>query len=111
MLSSDRVGAADLHRLLQESVLAALRGGDRVGVLTFRDSVEVELPLNADLAQAKQRVRNGLAYATFARKPWVLPAVAQAGEYLASTGKPHGRRAILVFSANVGFTLPQLRAT
>jgi VWFA-related protein len=89
-----------------ESALAALREGDRVGVLTFRDTVQMELPLTADLATAKQRVRTGLAYATFARKPWVLSAVARAGEYLTSTGKPHGRRAILVFSANVGFTLP-----
>ncbi|HKE25450.1 MAG TPA: hypothetical protein VKB88_23990 [Bryobacteraceae bacterium] len=89
-----------------ESAVAALREGDRAGILTFRETVQVELPLTGDLRTAKQRVRTGLAYATFAGRPFVLSAVAQTGRYLASTGRPHGRRAILVFSANAGFTLP-----
>src|SRR5579863_4739296 len=104
---SQMMGAKRLElRGAAESAVAALREGDRVGILTFRETVQVELPLTADLRTAKQRVRTGLAYATFAGKPFVLSAVAQTGKYLASTSRPQGRRAILVFSANAGFTLP-----
>ncbi len=89
-----------------ESAMAALRRGDRLGVLTFSETVQLEQPLTNDLGTGKQRVRTDLAYAAFTGKPFVLSSVAQTGKYLASIGKPQGRRAILVFSANAGFTIP-----
>ena len=62
-------------------------------------------PLTADLKEVKRRVRAGLAYAAFAGKPFILPAVAGAARYLAAGPETHGRRAILMFGANAGFAL------
>lgn len=86
-----------------ETAISALRAGDRVSAISFNESVHLELPLTGDLSAMKQRVRFGLAYSAFAGKPFVLPAVVEAANYLASQPAPHGRRAILMFGANAGF--------
>lgn len=88
-----------------EAAIAAMREGDRAGVLSFNDGIQIEAPLTADLKEVKRRVRAGLAYAAFAGKPFVLPAVVGAAKYLASGSETHGRRAILMFGANAGFGL------
>ena len=62
----------------------------------------MELPLTGDIKEVKRRIRPGLAYATFAGKPFVLPAVAEAAKYFAAGPEPHRRRAILMFGANAG---------
>ena len=88
-----------------EAAIAAMREGDRAGVLSFNEGIQIEAPLSADLKEVKRRVRTGLAYAAFAGKPFVLPAVAGAAKYLAAGPETHGRRAILMFGANAGFAL------
>ena len=57
------------------------------------------------MKEVKRRVRTGLAYAAFAGKPFVLPAIAGAAKYLAAGPETHGRRAILMFGANAGSAL------
>lgn len=86
-----------------EVAVAATHEGDRLGVMAFSDGARLELPLSSDLKEVKQRVRSGLAYATFEGKPFVLSAVSNAAKYEGGQGKPHGRRAILMFGANAGF--------
>ncbi len=88
-----------------EAAIAAMREGDRAGVLSFNEGIQIEAPLTADLKEVKRRVRTGLAYAAFTGKPFVLPAVAGAAKYLAAGPETHGRRAILMFGANAGFGL------
>jgi VWFA-related protein len=88
-----------------EAAISAMREGDRVGILSFNEGIQIESPLTGDLKEIKRRVRAGLAYAAFAGKPLVLPAVAGTAKYLASGPEPHGRRAILMFGANAGFGL------
>src|SRR5215469_5645571 len=85
-----------------EAAIAAMREGDRAGVLSFNQGLQIELPLTRDLKEAKRRVRTGLAYAAFAGKPFVLSAVADAAKYMAAENEPHGRRAVLMFGANAG---------
>ena len=86
-----------------ETAISAMQPGDRVGAISFNESVRVEIPLTTDLQVVRQRLRFGLAYAAFAGKPYVLPAVVETTKYLAELPGPHGRRAILTFSANAGF--------
>jgi hypothetical protein len=83
-----RVMAPDLAdlRLASEMTLAGLREGDRVAVLSYKDDLQVEQELTGNLQEMKRKLRFGLAYAIFGRKPWVLPAVAGAAKYL-----PHSR--------------------
>ncbi|MGA7241291.1 MAG: VWA domain-containing protein [Bryobacteraceae bacterium] len=88
-----------------EAAIAAMREGDRVGVLSFNECTQIEAPLTEDLKEVRRHVRTGLAYAAFAGKPFVLPAVAGAAKYLAAGSETHGRRAILMFGANAGFGL------
>jgi len=85
-----------------EAAIAAMREGDRAGVLSFNEGLQIELPLTGDLKEAKRRVRTGLAYAAFAGKPFVLSAVAEAAKYMAMENEPRGRRAVLMFGANAG---------
>lgn len=85
-----------------EAAMAAMRSGDRVGVLSFNEGLRIELPLTGDLKEAKRRVRTGLAYAAFTGKPFVLSAVADVAKYLAIETEPHGRRAVLMFGADAG---------
>jgi hypothetical protein len=85
--------------------IAALRDGDRAGVVSFNEGIQIELALTNDLKETKRRVRAGLAYAAFAGKPFVLPAVAGAAKYLAAGPETHRRRAILMLGANAGFGL------
>jgi hypothetical protein len=85
-----------------EAAMAALRAGDRAGVLSFNEVLQIELPLTPDLNEVKQRVRSGLAYAVFTRKPFILSAVTGAAKYMAIEKEPRGRRAILMFGANAG---------
>ncbi len=89
-----------------EVAMAAAREGDRLGVMEFSDGARLELPLSSDLKEVKRRVRLGLAYATFEGKPFVLSAVSDAAKYEGGQGKPHGRRAILMFGANAVSGLP-----
>jgi hypothetical protein len=56
-----------------ETAISAMRPGDRVGAFSFNEFVRMELPLTADLAAAKQRIRFGLAYAVFAGSPLYCP--------------------------------------
>jgi VWFA-related protein len=86
-----------------ETAISAIQPGDRVGAMSFSESVHAEIPLTADLQAVRQRLRFGLAYAMFAGKPYVLPAVVETAKCLAGLPAPHGRRAILAFSANAGF--------
>jgi VWFA-related protein len=85
-----------------EAAMAAMRDGDRAGVLSFNEGLRIELPLTADLKEVKQRVRTGLGYAAFTGKPFVLSSVAGAAKYMAMENEPHGRRAVLMFGANAG---------
>jgi VWFA-related protein len=85
-----------------EAAMAAMRGGDRAGVLSFNEGLRIELPLTGDLKEVKRRVRNGLGYAAFGGRPFVLSAVADAARYMAVENGPHGRRAILMLGANAG---------
>ncbi len=98
MMASNRIalrGAAEI-------AMSAIREGDHLGALSFNEGVRVELPLTGDLKEAKRRIRLGLAYATFAGKPFVLPAVAEAAKYFSADSDQHRRRAILMFGANAG---------
>jgi VWFA-related protein len=88
-----------------EAAISAMREGDRAGVLSFNEGIQIEAPLTADMKEVKRRVRTGLAYAAFAGKPFVLPAIAGAAKYLAAGPETHGRRAILMFGANAGSAL------
>jgi VWFA-related protein len=92
-------------RAAAEMAMSEVREGDRAGVLSFNDRVAVEMPITGDLKEMKRRVRLGLAYATFAAKPLVLPAVAQAAKLLAEEPASHRRKAILMIGANAGFGL------
>lgn len=85
-----------------EAAMAAMRAGDRAGVLSFNQGLRIELPLTADLKEVKRRVRTGLAYAAFTGKPFVLSAVAGAAKYIAVENEAHGRRAVLMFGADAG---------
>jgi VWFA-related protein len=85
-----------------EAAMAAMRGGDRAGVLSFNEGLRVELPLSGDLKEVKRRVRNGLGYADFGGKPFVLSAVANTAKYMTVENEAHGRRAVLMFGANAG---------
>jgi VWFA-related protein len=88
-----------------EAAMSAMRDGDRAGVLSFNEGIQVEAPLTTDLKDVKRRVRAGLAYASFAGKPFVLPAVAGATKYLAEELGAQRRRGILMLSSNAGFGL------
>ena len=94
-----------------EAAIAALRSGDRAAAASFNESALMEMTLTGDLDAAKRKVRYGLAYATFAGKPFVLPAVVDAADYLArqstqeAVEQPAARRrkAILMLGADAGF--------
>jgi VWFA-related protein len=93
-------------RIAVENALAELREGDRVAVMSFAKTTQLEFPLTGDLKALKPKIRSGLADATFAREPGILaPAVAGA-RYLAQFPEPHGRRVVLMFTGDVavGFT-------
>ncbi len=86
-----------------EASLAAMRPGDRVGAASFNENAWLEVPVTSDLAEVRRRVRLGLAYATFTKKPFVLNAVPDTAKILAALPRPHGRRAVVMFGANAGW--------
>jgi hypothetical protein len=86
-----------------EMAMAEFRDGDRVAVMSFDQGSRVELPLSGDLREVKRRTRIGLAGAAFANGfPSVLSAVTEAAIYLSGQPDPHQRRAILMFTADIG---------
>jgi len=93
-------------RIAAESALAELREGDRVAVMSFAKTTQVELPLTGNLMAVKPKIRSGLADATFAREPGILAAATAGAKYLARFPEPHGRRVVLMFTGDVavGFT-------
>ena len=93
-------------RTAVESALAELREGDRVAVMSFAKTAQLEFPLTGDLTALKPKIRSGLADATFAREPGILAAANAGAKYLAQFPEPHGRRVVLMFTGDVdiGFT-------
>jgi VWFA-related protein len=93
-------------RTAVESALAELREGDRVAVMSFAKTAQLEFPLTGDLTALKPKIRSGLADATFAREPGILAAADAGAKYLAQFPEPHGRRVVLMFTGDVdiGFT-------
>lgn len=85
-----------------EAAMAAMREGDRAGVLSFNEGVRVELPLTRDLKEAKRHIRTGLGYAAFSGKPFVLSAITGAAKYMTVESQPHARRALLMIGSNAG---------
>jgi VWFA-related protein len=90
-----------------EAAIAALRPGDRAAAFSFSEPVRMEMPLTSDLDAVKRTLRFGLAYATFAGKPFVLPAAVEAAGYLAKEPAQHRRKAILMAGADAGFGVTQ----
>jgi hypothetical protein len=90
-----------------EEAIASLRQGDRAAALSFSESVKMEMPFTSDLVQAKRTLRYGLAYAAFGGKPFVLPAVWKAANYLVEAPAVHRRRAILMLGADAGSAVTQ----
>jgi hypothetical protein len=86
-----------------ETAMAELREGDRVAVMSFDERPQVELPLTGDLEDVQRRTRIGLAEATFGTGfPSVLSAATAAAIYLSGQPGSHQRRAILMFTADIG---------
>lgn len=92
-------------RAAAEMVLAELRDADRVGVMSFNDQARIETPLTGDLKAAKVALRNGLSNALFTGKAAILPAAVAAARYLAGFPEPHGRRIVVLFTGDAGFSL------
>lgn len=91
-------------RTVTELAMSALRPGDRAAAFSFNAAPKLEVPLTGDLAELKRRVRLGLAAAAFSGRAEIADSIQDAADYLASTPSPHGRRVILVFSDNAGFS-------
>jgi VWFA-related protein len=86
-----------------EMAMAELREGDRVAVLSFDERPQVELPLTGDLREVRRRTRIGLAGAKFGNGfPSVLSAATAAAIYLSGQPGDRRRRAILMFTADIG---------
>jgi hypothetical protein len=93
----------DKLRIAAEAAMAELREGDRVSTASFDERFRVELPLSSDLKEFKQRTRIGLAQATFGNSfPSLLNAATEAATYLSGQAGPNQRRAILMFTADIG---------
>jgi VWFA-related protein len=93
-------------RIAVENALAELREGDRVAVMSFAKTTQLEFPLTGDLTALKPKIRSGLADATFAKEPGILAPAVTGAKYLAQFPEPHGRRVVLMFTGDVavGFT-------
>jgi len=92
-------------RSASEMALAELREGDRVAVLSFNEEVRLEQPISSDLKEVKRKLRIGLAFAAFSKRPSVLPAAVEAARYLSAQKGPRRRRVVLMFTGDAGFGL------
>lgn len=91
-------------RAAAEMALAELREGDRVAVMSFNQEPRMEQPLTGDLKSAKVLLRNGLSGALFDGKAALLPAAEAAAKYLDTFPEPHGRRIVVMFTGDAGFS-------
>lgn len=93
----------DQLRMAAEAAIAELREGDRVSTASFDEQFRVELPLSSDLKEFRRRTRIGLTQATFGNSfPSVLNAATEAATYLSRQESPNRRRAVLMFTADIG---------
>lgn len=93
----------DQLRVAAEAAMAELREGDRVSSASSGERFRVELPLSRDLKEFKRGTRIGLAHATFGTSfPSLLNAATEAATYLSGQTSPNQRRAILMFTADIG---------
>jgi hypothetical protein len=89
-------------RVSAEMALAELRDGDRVGVMSFSKTTQLELGLTTDLKATKPRIRSGLADARFSKEPSILVAADAAAQYLGTFPASESRRVVLIFTGDVG---------
>lgn len=101
-LSKPMLSKLEQIRVAAEMAMAELREGDRVAVMSFNQTAQLEQPLTADLKAAKLRIRNGLAGARFASAPYIVPGADSSAKYLLAQPEPHGRRVVLMFTGDAG---------
>jgi VWFA-related protein len=89
-------------RTAAEMAMSELREGDQVAVMTFSKTPRLELALTGDLKAVKPKIRSGLADATFGKEPSILVAADAAAKYLSTIPGSQGRRAVLIFTRDVG---------
>jgi hypothetical protein len=92
-------------RAASEMALAEIRAEDRVAVMSFDQSVNLEQSLTGDLNRVKQRIRIGLAYAAFGKRPSVLDPLVKAAQYVAEPPAPNRRKAVLIFTGDASYGL------
>jgi len=85
-----------------KKALAALRPGDRVGVMTFAGKPRLLSAFNTDLESTRVTVEEGVMSVPFQGSTHIWDAVYGASEFHFKYRKPGRRRAILIITDNYG---------